>query len=76
MVSANAEGSNAEISIDDMLYMGTTVPKYVLGFNNQFSYASLIFLSPFMYYGGHVMRSMAPNPYETSRYFQEQALNY
>ncbi|MVZ60630.1 SusC/RagA family TonB-linked outer membrane protein [Sphingobacterium humi] len=76
MVSANAEGSNAEISIDDMLYMGTTVPKYVLGFNNQFSYGQFDLSFLFMYYGGHVMRSMAPSPYETTRYFQEEALNY
>lgn len=69
-------GGNSEVTIDDMKYMGTTVPKYVLGLNNQFSLGQFDLSFLFMYYGGHVMRTEAPNPNVTTRAFQAEALNY
>lgn len=75
MVSTG-DGGNNEVTIDDMKYMGTTVPKYVLGLNNQFSLGQFDLSFLFMYYGGHVMRTEAPNPYVTTRQFQAAALNY
>lgn len=76
MVSTSVDGGNSEITIDDMLYMGTTTPKYVLGFNNQFSVGQFDLSFLFMYYGGHVMRTQAPDPYVTNRSFMEEGLNY
>ena len=76
MVSTSASGGNSEISIDDMVYMGTTTPKYVLGLNNQFSLGQFDLSFLFMYYGGHVMRTQAPDPYVTDRSFNAEALNY
>ncbi len=76
MVSTSSEGGNSEITIDDMLYMGTTTPKYVMGLNNQFSLGQFDLSFMFMYYGGHVMRTQAPDPYVTNRSFMEEGLNY
>ncbi|MFD2554340.1 SusC/RagA family TonB-linked outer membrane protein [Sphingobacterium tabacisoli] len=76
MVSTAGSGSNSEITIDDMLYMGTTTPKYVTGLNNQFSLGQFDLSFLFMYYGGHVMRTQAPDPNVTNRSFMEEALNY
>lgn len=76
MVSTSATGGNSEITIDDMQYMGTTTPKYVLGLNNQFSVGQFDLSFLFMYYGGHVMRTQAPDPYVTNRSFMEEGLNY
>lgn len=67
---------NNEVSIDDMVYMGTTVPKYVIGLNNQFSLGQFDLSFLFMYYGGHVMRTQAPDPYVTNRSFMAEALDY
>ncbi|HEY4651063.1 MAG TPA: hypothetical protein VIG72_06590, partial [Pontibacter sp.] len=50
------------VTLDDMQYMGTTTPKYVLGLNNQFTLGSFDLSFLFMYYGGHVMRIEAPDP--------------
>jgi TonB-linked SusC/RagA family outer membrane protein len=76
MVSAAGTGSNSEVTIDDMLYMGTTVPKYVTGLNNQFSLGQFDLSFLVMYYGGHVMRTKAPDPNVTNRTFMEEAQNY
>lgn len=76
MVSTSADGDNSEISIDDMQYMGTTVPKYVFGLNNQFSMGRFDLSFLFMYYGGHVMRTQAPDVTVTDRSFMSEALNY
>ncbi|TDQ75436.1 SusC/RagA family TonB-linked outer membrane protein [Sphingobacterium yanglingense] len=76
MVSTSGGGSNSEITIDDMLYMGTTTPKYVMGLNNQFSLGQFDLSFLLMYYGGHVMRTQAPDPNVTNRSFMEEGLNY
>lgn len=76
MVSTTPDGSNSEISLDDMQYMGTTTPKYVLGFNNQFTVGRFDLSFLFMYYGGHVMRTQAPDPLVTTRSLDMEALNY
>lgn len=76
MVSSSAAGGNSEISLDDMLYMGTTTPKYIVGLNNQFSLGQFDLSFLFMYYGGHVMRTQAPDVYVTNRSLLPEALNY
>ncbi len=76
MVSTAANGGNSEITIEDMQYMGTTTPKHVIGVNNQFSLGQFDLSFLFMYYGGHVMRTQAPDPYITNRSFMEEGLNY
>lgn len=55
---------NAQVDVtkDDLIYNGTTTPKYVLGLNNQFSIGAFDISMLFMYYGGHVMRVEQPNP--------------
>lgn len=54
--------SGSDVTIQDLVYSGTTTPKYVLGFNNQFSIKKFDISFLFMYYGGHVMRVAQPNP--------------
>ncbi|MDR6783419.1 SusC/RagA family TonB-linked outer membrane protein [Pedobacter africanus] len=51
-----------DVTKDDLFYSGTTTPKYVLGFNNQFSLGAFDLSFLLMYYGGHVMRVEQPNP--------------
>lgn len=55
---------NAQVDVtkEDLIYNGTTTPKYVLGLNNQFSIGAFDVSLLFMYYGGHVMRVEQPNP--------------
>jgi TonB-linked SusC/RagA family outer membrane protein len=55
---------NAKVDVtkEDLIYNGTTTPKYVLGLNNQFSIGAFDLSFLFMYYGGHVMRVEQPNP--------------
>lgn len=55
---------NAKVDVtkDDLIYNGTTTPKYVLGLNNQFSIGAFDLSFLFMYYGGHVMRVEQPDP--------------
>jgi TonB-linked SusC/RagA family outer membrane protein len=60
VVMDGSKGS--DVTLDDLVYSGTTTPKYVLGFNNQFSIKNLDISFLFMYYGGHVMRVEQPNP--------------
>lgn len=76
MVSTSASGGNTEITIEDMQYMGTTAPRHVIGLNNQFSLGQFDLSFLLMYYGGHVMRTQAPDPYVTNRSFLEEGLNY
>jgi hypothetical protein len=52
-----------DVSFEDLIFSGTTVPKYVLGLNNQFTLGSFDLSFLFMYYGGHVMREQPPSPY-------------
>lgn len=51
-----------DVTREDLIYEGTTTPKYVLGLNNQFSLGAFDLSFLFMYYGGHVMRVEQPNP--------------
>ncbi len=55
-----------DVTFDDLIYSGTTTPKYVLGFNNQFKIGSFDISFLWMYYGGHVMRVEQPNPAGTT----------
>ena len=54
--------SQVDVTKDDLIYNGTTTPKYVLGLNNQLSYGAFDLSFLIMYYGGHVMRVEQPNP--------------
>ncbi len=54
--------AQVDVTKDDLIYNGTTTPKYVLGLNNQFSLGSFDLSFLFMYYGGHVMRVEQPDP--------------
>lgn len=54
--------SGADVGLEDLIYSGTSTPKYVLGFNNQFRIHNFDLSFLFMYYGGHVMRVEQPNP--------------
>lgn len=51
-----------DVTKNDLIYSGTTTPKYVLGLNNQFSLGAFDISFLLMYYGGHVMRVEQPNP--------------
>lgn len=50
----------ADVTKDDLIYKGTTVPKYVVGLNNQFTFGRVDLSFLIMYYGGHVMRVEQP----------------
>jgi len=54
--------AQVDVKKEDLIYNGTTIPKYVLGLNNQFEIGSFDISFLFMYYGGHVMRVEQPNP--------------
>ena len=60
MIESGADGS--DLSIDDLKYMGTTIPKYSIGLNNYFSFKQVSLSFLFMYYGGYVTRIEAPDP--------------
>lgn len=65
----NFYGANiVDVGFNDLVYSGTTTPKYVLGLNNQFSVGSFDFSFLFMYYGGYVMRVEQPDPTQQSSY--------
>lgn len=51
-----------DVSFEDLIYNGTTTPKYVLGLNNNLTLGNFDLSFLFMYYGGHVMRVEQPNP--------------
>jgi TonB-linked SusC/RagA family outer membrane protein len=51
---------SVDVAQTDLVYSGTTTPKYVFGLNNQFSVGAFDLSFLFMYYGGHVMRMEAP----------------
>jgi hypothetical protein len=65
-ILASFGSSVADVTMDDMIYNGTTVPKYVLGLNNQFNLGAFDLSFLFMYYGGHVMRVEQPDPNNAS----------
>lgn len=54
--------TQADVTTDDLIYSGTTTPKYVLGLNNQFTIGKFDLSFLFMFYGGHVMRVAQPSP--------------
>lgn len=58
-------GTTIDLLQSDLIYNGTTTPKYTLGLNNQFGIGAFDFSFLFMYYGGHVMRVEAPSPNST-----------
>ncbi|MET3879505.1 TonB-linked SusC/RagA family outer membrane protein [Chitinophaga sp. OAE865] len=57
-----------DVAFEDLIYSGTTTPKYVLGLNNQFTVGAFDVSFLFMYYGGHVMRVEQPNPVNITTY--------
>lgn len=61
-ILSNYGDNQVDVTFDDLIYNGTTTPKYVLGLNNQFKYKNIDLSFLFMYYGGHVMRVQQPNP--------------
>lgn len=54
--------AQVDVTQADLIYNGTTVPRYVLGLNNQFSIGAFDVSFLWMYYGGHKMRVEQPNP--------------
>ncbi len=60
-ISSSASGTD-EVALEDIKFMGTTIPKYAIGLNNQFSVGDFDLSFLFMYYGGYVMRVDAPDP--------------
>lgn len=58
----NTEGVIDDVGFDDLVYSGTTTPKYVIGLNNQFSAGPFDLSFLFMYYGGHIMRVQQADP--------------
>jgi TonB-linked SusC/RagA family outer membrane protein len=54
--------SQVDVTQADLIYNGTTTPKYVLGLNNQFTIGAFDISFLWMYYGGHKMRVEQPNP--------------
>jgi outer membrane receptor protein involved in Fe transport len=54
--------AQVDVGIEDLIYNGTTTPRYVLGLNNQFGIGPFDISFLFMYYGGHMMRVEQPNP--------------
>ena len=61
VISSSASGTD-EVALEDLKYMGTTTPKYVVGLNNQFTFGNFDLSFLFMYYGGYVMRVEAADP--------------
>ncbi|MCK0131638.1 SusC/RagA family TonB-linked outer membrane protein [Flavobacteriaceae bacterium F08102] len=57
-----------DVELEDLIYNGTTTPKYVLGLNNQVTVGNFDLSVLFMYYGGHVMRVEQPDPNGVSFY--------
>ena len=67
-ILASFGSSPTDVGMEDMVYNGTTVPKYVLGLNNQFGLGAFDLSFLFMYYGGHVMRVEQPDPNNASSF--------
>src|SRR5690606_21949247 len=68
-----------DVEMEDLIYNGTTTPKYVFGLNNQFRFGAFDVSALLMYYGGHVMRVEQPNPNNIGFYANnplEGSLNY
>ncbi|WP_081643229.1 SusC/RagA family TonB-linked outer membrane protein [Sphingobacterium paucimobilis] len=51
-----------QLSVDDLIYNGTTIPPYSVAFRNGFDYKDFSLNFMFIFNGGHVMRSVRPEP--------------
>ncbi|MEO6134274.1 MAG: SusC/RagA family TonB-linked outer membrane protein [Ginsengibacter sp.] len=63
VINSSASGTD-EVALEDLKFMGTTTPKYVVGLNNQFTFGNFDLSFLFMYYGGYVTRVEAPDPFK------------
>lgn len=58
----NAKGeitkSFATLTVDDLVYAGTTLPPFATSFSNYFQYRNFDLSFMFVHYGGHVMRGI------------------
>lgn len=54
--------STQQLSVDDLIYNGTTVPPYSVAWRNGFDYKDFSLNFMFIFNGGHVMRSVRPEP--------------
>lgn len=59
--NGNIVKSFANLTMEDLQYAGTTVPPYAASLSNNFKYKNFDLSFMFLYYGGHVMRSMFGN---------------
>ncbi len=63
-MARKADGSLVEttqkLTVDDLIYEGTTVPPYTVSFRNGFKYKDLTLSFMFIVNGGHVMRGVHP----------------
>ncbi len=63
-LARKADGSLVEttqkLTVDDLIYEGTTVPPYTVSFRNGFKYKDLTLSFMFIFNGGHVMRGVHP----------------
>lgn len=54
--------STQQLSVDDLIYEGTTVAPYSIAWRNGFSYKDFSLNFMFVFNGGHVMRSLRAEP--------------
>ncbi|MGE8429351.1 MAG: SusC/RagA family TonB-linked outer membrane protein [Sphingobacterium sp.] len=63
-LARKADGSLVEttqkLTVDDLIYEGTTIPPYNVSFRNGFKYKDLTLSFMFIFNGGHVMRGVHP----------------
>ena len=52
--------STQQLTVDDLIYEGTTIPPYNVSFRNGFRYKDLTLSFMFIFNGGHVMRGVHP----------------
>jgi len=52
--------STQQLTVDDLIYEGTTIPPYNVSFRNGFKYKDLTLSFMFIFNGGHVMRGVHP----------------
>lgn len=54
--------STQQLVVDDLIYEGTTIPPYSIALRNGFRYKDFSLSFMFIYNGGHIMRSVRPEP--------------
>ncbi|MGE8377654.1 MAG: SusC/RagA family TonB-linked outer membrane protein [Sphingobacterium sp.] len=63
-LARKADGSLVEntqqLTVDDLIYEGTTIPPYNISFRNGFRYKDFTLSFMFIFNGGHVMRGVRP----------------